>query len=372
MKKFLDDRKIHIPSGCGVTGMMDTSGKLINGSDIVTSIVNMTERGNGLGSGYAGYGIYPEMKDFYCFHIMYQKDTAIEPTENYLNKNFNLIHKEPIPTKYVKTLKYIPILYRYFLKPNENLINSTTTVSQTNFSEEDFVTNCVMFINKEIEDAFVFSSGKNMGIFKGVGNPDEIAEFFKIYDYKAYIWTAHNRFPTNSVAWWGGSHPFGLLNWSVVHNGEISSYGINRRYLENFGYYCSLFTDTEVITYLVDLIIRKHKLTFDILAKIFSAPFWSQIERFPDDEKNFYKQLRIVYGPALVNGPFAIIIANNDSIIGLNDRTKLRPLVAGKKGTILYIASEESAIRCVSKELDSVWTPNAGESIVGKLEKSLN
>ena len=366
MKNFLDDRKIHIPSGCGVAGMMDTSGGLISGNDIVTSIVNMTERGNGLGSGYAGYGIYPEMKDYYCFHIMYQKDTAIEPTENYLYKKFDLICKEPINTKNVKTLKHIPILYKYFLKPKESIINQET-ISETNFSEEDFVTECVMFINKEIEDAFVFSSGKNMGIFKGVGNPDEIAEFFKIHEYKAYIWTAHNRFPTNSVAWWGGAHPFGLLNWSVVHNGEISSYGINRRYLENFGYYCSLYTDTEVIAYLVDLIVRKHGLSFDILSKIFSAPFWSQIDRMPENEKELYTKLRIIYASALLNGPFAIIVANNDTMIGLNDRTKLRPLVAGKKGSIMYIASEEAAIRCVSKDLDFVWTPNASEAIICKL-----
>ncbi len=368
MKKFLDDRKIHIPSGCGVTGIMDTSGKSISGSDIVTSIINMTERGNGLGSGYAGYGIYPEMKDSYCFHIMYQKDTVIEVTENYLNKKFNLILKEPIPTKNVKTLSYVPILYRYFISPKAELIKlNYETESQTEFFEQDFVSSCVMFINKEIEYAFVFSSGKNMGIFKGVGNPDEIAEFFKIYEYKAYIWTAHNRFPTNSVAWWGGAHPFGLLNWSVVHNGEISSYGINRRYLENFGYYCSLFTDTEVMAYLVDLIIRKHNLSFDILAKIFSAPFWSQIDRMEENEKNFYTYLRIIYGPALVNGPFAIIVTNNNTMVGLSDRTKLRPLVAGKKGSILYIASEEAAIRCVSKELDTVWTPKAGEPVIGKL-----
>ena len=46
--------------------------------------------------------------------------------------------------------------------------------------------------------------------------------------------------------------PFTLLNWSIVHNGEISSYDANRRYVEQFGYECELQTDTEVITYLFD------------------------------------------------------------------------------------------------------------------------
>ena len=207
-----------------------------------------------------------------------------------------------------------------------------------------------------------------MGVFKGVGGPAEIAEFFMIDGYKANIWTAHNRFPTNSVAWWGGAHPFGLLNWTVVHNGEISSYGINRRYLENFGYYCTLFTDTEVISYLFDLLCRKHKLSYEMAAKVLAAPFWSQIERMSPEEKELHTTLRTIYGPALLNGPFAIIVATNDTMIGLNDRTKLRPLVAGRKGNRLYVASEEAAIRIVSWELDEIWMPDSGKPVIGKIK----
>jgi glutamate synthase domain-containing protein 1 len=208
-----------------------------------------------------------------------------------------------------------------------------------------------------------------MGIFKGVGNPDEIGDFYRIAEYKAYIWVAHNRFPTNTVGWWGGAHPFGILDWSVVHNGEISSYGINKRYLENFGYYCTLFTDTEVMAYLFDLLVRKHRLSFEVVGKILASPFWSQIERIEDkDTKEFLKTLRIVYGSALVNGPFAVVVANNQYMIGLNDRIKLRPLVAATKDEFLYIASEEAAIRIVCKNPDKVWMSKAGEPTIGKLK----
>ena len=111
-----------------------------------------------------------------------------------------------------------------------------------------------MKINSEMEGGYVFSSGKNMGAFKGVGNPKEIAEFFRIDEYEGYIWTGHTRFPTNTPGWWGGAHPFTLLDWSIVHNGEISSYGINKRYLEMFGYKLTLLTDTEVVAYTLDLL----------------------------------------------------------------------------------------------------------------------
>ena len=35
-------------------------------------------------------------------------------------------------------------------------------------------------------------------------------------------------------------------------------------------------------------------------------------------------------------------------MIGINDRIKLRPLVAAKKGDFVYMASEESAIRAIA------------------------
>ncbi|NOZ64050.1 MAG: glutamine amidotransferase family protein [Caldiserica bacterium] len=356
-KKLIPDIDYRVPSACGVTGIMNQKGELFSGDAIYASICNMLERGSGLGSGFVAYGIYPELKDYWCFHIMYQDDRAKENTEDYLKKNFGVKHSEPIPTRRVKSLKFIPLLWRYFLEIEKEV-----------GSAEDYIIKVVMDINKEIEGAFVFSSGKNMGIFKGVGNPDEIGEFFRVPEYKGYIWVSHNRFPTNSVGWWGGAHPFGILDWSVVHNGEISSYGVNKRYLENFGYFCTLSTDTEVITYLFDLLVRRHKIPFETVGNILSAPFWSQIERIEDkEERELLKTLRMVYGPALVNGPFSVIVANSSCMVGLNDRIKLRPLVAATKGDFLYISSEEAAIKIVSPQLDKVWMPRAGEPTIGKL-----
>lgn len=352
------DRDYKISQGCGIAGIMSEKGELFSGSYILSSICNMLERGNGLGSGFAGYGIYPEFKEYWCFHIIFENTKAKEEVEGYLKLNFTIKHSEPIPTRKIKSLGCIPMLWRYFLKCKKG-----------QRAEEDFIVKSVMDINKNIDDAFVFSSGKNMGIFKGVGEPDQIGEFYRIEEYKGYIWIAHNRFPTNTVGWWGGAHPFGILDWSLVHNGEISSYGINRRYLENFGYSCTLFTDTEVMVYLFDLLIRKHKLDFTIVGNILAPSFWSQILRIEDKEKReFLMALRIIYGSALVNGPFAVIVANSEYMVGLNDRVKLRPLVAASYNDFLYIASEEAAIKTVCPNPDRVWMPKAGEPTIGRLK----
>jgi len=235
------------------------------------------------------------------------------------------------------------------------------------FTEEDMVVRDLMEINAKVAGAFVVSSGKNMGIFKGVGFPEDIGRFFRLEEYEGYLWTAHGRFPTNTVGWWGGAHPFGLLDWSVIHNGEISSYGINKRYLENFGYHCTLFTDTEVMTYLFDLLARKHGLTFEVIGDILAAPFWDEIERGDKNRTQFLQALRLTYGSALVNGPFSVIVANSGAMVGLNDRIKLRPLVAATKSDFLYMASEESAIREICRNPDRVWMPRAGQPIIGRL-----
>ena len=73
---------------------------------------------------------------------------------------------------------------------------------------------CVIRMNSQIDGAYVFSSGKNMGVFKAVGYPEDVGEFYRLEDYKGYCWTAHGRYPTNTPGWWGGAHPFALLDYS--------------------------------------------------------------------------------------------------------------------------------------------------------------
>ena len=116
------------------------------------------------------------------------------------------------------------------------------SLTSMQLDEKEYVVRTVMKINTQMPGAYVFSSGKNMGTFKAVGYPEDIGVFYKLDEYHGYSWTAHGRYPTNTPGWWGGAHPFPLLDYSVVHNGEISSYDANRRFMEMFGYQCTLQT----------------------------------------------------------------------------------------------------------------------------------
>ncbi|MCX5859971.1 MAG: hypothetical protein NT056_08775 [Proteobacteria bacterium] len=233
---YRDDK---VFEGCAIFALLNQAGKNVSGEPVFRAIANMRNRGNGLGGGFAVYGIYPEYAEHYALHVMYDDPQAREEVENCLKNRFDIAEEEEVPTRKTPGVNHPPQVFRYFLKPRAGWMDDVT--------EDERVIRTVMDINIGIKDAFVFSSGKNMGVFKGVGHPETMAEYFRLDEYRGYLWTAHSRFPTNSRAWWGGAHPFSILDWTVIHNGEISSYGINRRYLEMHGYACTLETDTEVL-----------------------------------------------------------------------------------------------------------------------------
>jgi glutamate synthase domain-containing protein 1 len=350
---------------CGLIGIMDVTGELFSGHDIVTGIVNMTERGNGLGSGFAAYGCYPQYADCYALHVMYTHPDSRAQVESLLRSAFVSVHDEEVPHNPAPGLRNPPLIWRYFVRVDAH---DQERVPQ---DESEYVVSQVMAVNTSGVGAYIYASGKNVGVFKGVGLPEQIAAYFGIPDYEAYLWTAHNRFPTNTPGWWGGAHPFALLDWTVVHNGEISSYGANRRYLEMQGYHCTMRTDTEVMAYAVDLLMRRHKLPVELAAKVMAPPLWVEIERLEPREQHLYRTLRQVYASLLINGPFTVIVARQGEMIGLTDRIRLRPLTAATRGSRLYLSSEEAPIRLISHELDSVWTPVGGEPVVGRLDQPL-
>ncbi len=363
----MDIRKINNPysddkvvDACSLFGMMDTSGKRFSGEGVVAAIANMHFRSNGLGGGFGVYGLYPQYADQYAFHIMYLSKQGQAETETFLRSSFQMVHAEEVPTQPTAAIVNPPLVWRYFLEVDQNQLEGR--------SEDNYVVDKVMELNATIDDVFVFSSGKNMAVFKGVGYPEDIAEYFCLDQYEGYLWTAHGRFPTNTPGWWGGAHPFSILDWTVVHNGEISSYGANRFYLEQFGYQCTMQTDTEVVAYAFDLLVRKHELPIEIVAKILAPPFWDDIDRRPPQEQKLLRALRQVYGRLLLNGPFTVIIAHQGEMIGLTDRIRLRPLTVGEKGSVIYLSSEESAIRLICPDLEKAWSPMGGEPVVARLQ----
>lgn len=351
---------------CGIAGLISRKRNRENGSRIKKGIVQQTERGNGLGAGYAAYGIYPEYQDLYALHIMAQNPVLLSGVPALLEESFTVHHAEEIPVWEGEITDH-PVFSRLFVEPGTAFLRR-----EESLSADDYTIEKIMDFNSRVEGGFIFSSGKNMGVFKGVGTPAGIYDFFQLDNYEGYTWLAHNRFPTNTPGWWGGAHPFNLLDWSVVHNGEISSYGINRRYLETFGYRCNMQTDSEVIAYLLDLLIRRHGLTIFEAAAVFAPNYWASVEREKDEDiRDRAIAFKTIYESAMLNGPFAVLAACKKGLFTITDNTKLRPMVIGHSGESSFFASETSALYVMEEGLDEVFTPRAGQPCLVELDEAV-
>lgn len=355
--------EVRIPSGCAISAVISREGKKMNGKTIINSMVPMHDRSNGLGGGFAGYGIYPEYKDQYALHLFFDSKESQEEVYIYLKNKFEIVFAEPIPTRTIPEIVDEPIIWRYFVSPLASVLKNMQ------IDEKEYVVRVVTYINAFIKGAYVFSSGKNMGAFKAVGFPEDVGRFYRLEEYEGYLWTAHGRYPTNTPGWWGGAHPFGLLDYTVVHNGEISSYDANRRFIEMYGYKCNLQTDTEVITYIADYLLRRQKLTLEEMASVISAPFWSTIKRKPIEEREKLTYLRTVFSSLLITGPFSIVLGFEGGLMALNDRLKLRSMVTGEYGDKVFVASEEAAIRVMEPRVENIFAPMGGEPIIVKVKE---
>ncbi|MCL1963624.1 MAG: hypothetical protein FWF69_01000, partial [Firmicutes bacterium] len=95
---------IRIPSGCAISGIIDKSGKRMNGESIIKSITVMHDRSNGLGGGFAAYGIYPEYKDYYALHVFYDSAPAKKACEEFFERHFDIINLSKIPTRKIREI----------------------------------------------------------------------------------------------------------------------------------------------------------------------------------------------------------------------------------------------------------------------------
>ncbi|MBQ2038796.1 MAG: hypothetical protein II486_05035, partial [Thermoguttaceae bacterium] len=132
---------------------------------------------------------------------------------------------------------------------------------------------------------------------------------------------------------------------------------------------CSLQTDTEVIAYIADYLLRRRQLSLQEMAWIVSAPFWSVLDRQNTREAEQIAYLRKVFPSLLLTGPFSIVLGFTGGIMALNDRAKLRSMVVAEKDDVHFVASEEAAIRAIEPDAENVYAPIGGEPIIFRVKE---
>ena len=161
--------QVRIPSGCAISGMFPNPRENMSGRAIVDSIAIMHDRSNGLGGGFAAYGIYPAYRDAYAFHLFYDDTAAQRACEDVLRAQFTVLYAEEIPTRKTRGVTGVPLIWRYFLQPDESAMH------KLHMDERSYVAHCVMRIHADVPGAFVLFQRQGRRVFKGIGFPEDVA-----------------------------------------------------------------------------------------------------------------------------------------------------------------------------------------------------
>ena len=115
--------QVRIPSGCAIAAVISREGKRMTGEKIIEGMIPMHDRSNGLGGGFAGYGIYPEYKEFYALHIFFDSEHVRKECEQLLRERFEIVKAENIPIRKTPAITDVPLIWRYFVAPLESIIS---------------------------------------------------------------------------------------------------------------------------------------------------------------------------------------------------------------------------------------------------------
>ncbi|MCY0873702.1 MAG: glutamate synthase [Acidianus infernus] len=333
------------PSGCGVFGILrKRNAPKIKGKDVVNAIDIVRYRGSDKGAGFAVFNL-KEGNSYYVKAFYFgdgeEIKRKIEDQGIRINRFNEKYMGELCDCDFEISLGSIASLKKIVRNINEILWNNG-------------------------KKGRIYSAGKSLQVYKGVGYPADIARQYDIYEVEGDMWIAHTRQPTNSPGsypYW--SHPFSAFDVAIVHNGDVSSFGANVEFLQSRGWGGFVGTDSEVMAFLFEELISEG-LSVEEVIRIMSNPS-RRFSKLNVEEDYIYRNARL-------DGPFTAIIGydsgNDLFMIGIADRAKFRPVIIGEDENYYYIASEENQIRLLSPSA-KVWTLEPGNYFIASLLKGL-
>ncbi len=370
------DRKAEEEGGCGVTGFI--SSIPVTGKNIFEPSVQMHNRGNGKGGGIGAVGFLPEalgvsrrvLDEDYMLHIaLLDPGAGAELEKDFIAPHFRIDKAERLPTiddhHSIGLDVKPPDIVRYYVRVREDVLDAF--IRDTGLgaldrrdAEDEFVYRNSFRINSRYyaslgeKKAFVMSHGRNMMILKIVGYAENVVRYYRLDDFKAHIWLAHQRYPTRGRVWHpGGCHPFSALNEALVHNGDFANYQSVKEYLQQRNYHPLFLTDTEEAALLLDLWSRVYRYPLEYLIEAMAPTSEMDFDLLPPEKQRIYRAIQTHHVGSSPDGPWFFIIARNDvrnnrfQLIGITDTSMLRPQVfALQEGEVQIglICSEKQAI----------------------------
>ncbi len=380
----VQDSNMEEEGGCGVTGFICSIP--VTGKNIFEPSAQMHNRGNGKGGGIGAVGFIPEalgvsrkvLDNDYMLHIALLDNSVLHEIEDsFIKPYFSIDKSEKLATlddyRSIDLEVKPPDIMRYFVRVKENILQKfiaekhLTSLTERD-AEDEFVYQNSFKINKQYyaslgdKKAFVMSHGRNMMILKIVGYAENVVRYYKLDDFKAHVWLAHQRYPTRGRVWHpGGCHPFSALNEALVHNGDFANYQSVFEYLKQRNYHPLFLTDTEEAALLLDLWSRVYKYPLEYLIEAMAPTSEMDFDMLPPQKQALYKAIQTHHIPSSPDGPWFFIIARNEvqnnqfQLIGITDTAMLRPQVfALQEGEVQVglICSEKQAIDATLSSLE--------------------
>ncbi|RCV65040.1 Glutamate synthase domain-containing protein 1/Glutamate synthase domain-containing protein 3 [Methanophagales archaeon] len=371
--------------GCGVVGFASTIP--VRGKHIFEPSVQMHNRGNGKGGGIAAVGLSHEdlgvtksiLEEDYLLQIALLDPEARKEIEaEFITPLMDVDKSERIPTvSDYRTIEGLetkpPGVWRYFVRVKAKVLDRF--ISETKLedvdrrrAEDEFIYQNSFKINTKFyaslgdKRAFVLSHGRNMMILKIVGYAENTVKYYKLDDFRAHVWIAHQRYPTRGRVWHpGGAHPFVGMHEALVHNGDFANYHAIAEYLEQRGRHPLFLTDTEVSVLLFDLLNRKYNYPLEYIIEAVAPTTEFDFDMLPPKKQEIYHAIQTEHIHGSPDGPWFFIIARNEpyghyfQLIGITDTAMLRPqvfaLIEGEEVQIGLIGSEKQAIDATLKSL---------------------
>jgi glutamate synthase domain-containing protein 1/glutamate synthase domain-containing protein 3 len=370
--------------GCGVTGFACSIP--VRGKHIFEPSKQMHNRGNGRGGGIAAMGFdyrmlgvsHEILEEDYILQIAVLEEGVMDEVEKrFIEPCYRVDFSERIP--HIDDYRDIaglgvrpPEVWRYFVRVKPDVLQDFVSRNgleglDRREGEDEFVYRNSFNLNKTFYDAygkqqaFVLSHGRNFFILKIVGYAEQVVQYYKLDDFKAHIWIAHQRYPTKGRVWHpAGAHPFIGLNEALVHNGDFANYHSVVEYLRQRNIHPLFLTDTEVSALLFDLYSRTYGYPLEYVIEALAPTMERDFDRLPVEKQKIYRAIQATHIHGSPDGPWFFIIARNDTagrrlqLIGITDTAMLRPQVfALHDGQVQLglICSEKQAIDATLRSL---------------------
>ncbi len=383
----IPNSKVEEEGGCGVTGFACSIP--VGGKHIFEPSKQMHNRGNGKGGGIAAVGFIPEAlgvsPEILESHYMLQvalidpqdKSVARAVEEKFILPYLDIARSEMIPT--VDDYRDIPGLdaqppdvMRYFVRVKKDILKAFAAANglehlKPERAEDEFMCQNAFKLNTTFystlgdKKAFVMSHGKNMMILKIVGYAELVASYYRLEDFKAHIWIAHQRYPTKGRVWHpGGAHPFSGMHEALVHNGDFANYHSVCEYLKQRNLYPLFHTDTEASVLMLDLLNRIYEYPLEYIIEALAPTTEADFDQLPADKQELYRVIQATHIHGSPDGPWFFIIARNEpyqnyfQLIGITDTAMLRPQVFALQDGEVQVGLVCSEKQAIDATLDSL------------------